>query len=1223
MLILQRASAGSGKTFTLTKQYLTHLLTIVDQNTGEVRLRTEAEIVDAVEHILAVTFTNKATNEMKQRILSRLNALAFPPADPDKLKKVDYLKFFTDEFGASVEQVSRLAKIALREVLYQYSNFNISTIDTFFQVILRTFAYESDLPDGYNLVIESNYLSQMAVRDLIDDFAQRRLSTRLTNWLRSLVRNNVINGTNSWSVFQRKEGGKYSTSLFNSMVKMGDDLDKEEYKEVKESIDEFYASDINLYESAEKINKQLADALEEKYASVAEAARVVKSVFEDIAADGNVKVSKKLRDSGYDWKKLIYSPRTTSKAIGSLIAGDFEDIWELPLVKAPKSPEKVFASDLKDAGADAGRAIEAVAALIQAQEEYLALRKGEECELWRLIQPGLPRVEVMYDIKQRVSDYLADNDAMKLADTNTILHRIIADDDVPFIYERIGTRINHYLIDEFQDTSKMQWTNFRPLLSESLGKGNENLIIGDAKQSIYRFRSADPTLITTTVTDTFAKSEVEVRGYSEAENTNWRSKRNVVEFNNYFFYALSRYLDSLYATDVPIPLLADLYSNTVQNPHHKEDEGYVRIECVGGEPEDGDAEGAKQGESDGIKSGDKISAAVVDRIGNLIISLLERGYSQKHIAILVATNQAGAEIIAGLMEFNNNNRNRMPQLKFVSDDSLMLSRCRAVREVVECFRMIQSGIEEDRPVKEDSPEGGAATEAAVSVDSGDKKVKNNKINWSEVGHKFNYYMSRHPELSITEAIRDFLKEGVDYDMLDAMMSEMQAVTLPSLTETLIERFVGPDVKPEDAPFLAAFQDAVLDYCESNPADVGSFLKWWDARGKRICISSPEGMEAINVMTIHASKGLEFECVIIPDVNTNFQMKNTWRWLQMPDSLSYRPLIPGYLPVEIKRTVSEKTTYQPYKEEYASQQYMHEVDQLNKVYVGFTRAASELYIYLPPQSGVSSKNYLNNMIPAILGNMAEQDQTDTDTEKVEADDYLADAHAAGVEHIPQPGSIRNTPGDEWGIYEYGRPVSDVPAMLNKEKKTEDQIDTKETRDLYDYKVFSSKEILQYHPEDKEPRCEPGEEDREDPRSEGTLLHNVLEFVRKEADLRNAFERMRVKGRITREFIDRHYPMLENALADVADKGWFGGRYIILAERPVFDLNDKTRRPDRIMIDNRTGECVVVDYKFGEVPDNNSHNRQVSGYVDKLKRSGNFSSVEGYIWYVKERKIVKVS
>ena len=1235
MLTLQRASAGSGKTYTLTRKYLTMLLTVQDPGATQRRLRTESEIMDGVARILAVTFTNKATNEMKERILSKLNALAFPPADPKEWKNVDYLNEFLKEYNIGIEEFSLLCKYALREILYQYSEFNISTIDAFFQTILRTFAYESDLPDSYNLVIDAKYLAQNAVRDLVDDLASNRLPREEYYWMLKMLREKAETGENSWTVFQRKSGNRYS--LYSTLIGMGEGLEKEEFKGVKKDIEEFYEEGKSLQDAYRQIQKQLGEQLAERLVELREAATQVIDIFTEIAADGATKLSKKLRETpGLEWTKIIYNASRTSSKIKALLADD-ADPWKLEGVPMPKEPEKVFASGVTPLPDLAEAAMAAVAELMEAQKEYLDVMASEEVQFWLLVIPGLPRISVMNTLRNRIADYLRDNDAMQLADANTILRKIISDDDVPFIYERIGTRINHYLIDEFQDTSLMQWENFRPLLSESLSKGNENLIIGDAKQSIYRFRSAEPKLITSIVPQTFGSSQIIERGYSEADNTNWRSAGNIVRFNNFFFHTLARVLDD-YNADWTMPKLAELYSNVVQRPKNSADTGYVRIECV-----DKIVQTAESEVEVDLKDGDKISAATIEKTGDLIRSLLERGWRQRDIAILVNRRAAGADIITGLMDYNLNYADRMPLLKFVSEESLKLSRSRAVGIVVECFRMIQSGIEEEREEKE-----AVDTLNSEKVESAGSSKKP-RLNWAEIGHKFSFYSTMHREQTLEERLKGFLKEGIGYEDLDALIAEMQAVTLPSLMEMLTETFVPLPLRKEDAPFLAAFQDAVLDYCEVNPADIGSFLKWWDRKGSDICIVSPEGTEAISVMTVHASKGLEFQCVILPDINLRFAMRDEWIWMETPGNLTYAPLLPASVPMEVKKSTADKTLYAPYIEAFENLQYMHEVDQLNKAYVAFTRAVSELYIFMPPISSRGAADYLNTMTSDILegyqetlqqiqhlegsgergsteegtesgympsaGDIRHSDSFGNPIDDSREEGGAVDASAADSQAEAKKGKEEKDPN--WGIFEYGEPIKDVEALLTS-KKSENK---RESLDINDYFVNSSREILKYHPEGQEPTADPADDDRMDPRSEGSLLHAVLEDIIKESDLEMAFERKRVKGMMTRAMINDYKPMLKKALESVRERGWYGGGMRVLTERPVFKREDVNRRPDRVMIDD-AGHCIVVDYKFGDRSNRKAHHQQVRNYMELMKGSGQCSSVEGYVWYVKEGKIEQV-
>lgn len=285
MLTLQRASAGSGKTYTLTKNYIELLITIpAEGGAGGRRLRTDRELADSVQHILAVTFTNKATNEMKERILAKLNDLAYPP-DLENPLKPDYMKDFCKKYGVGHEEISRVCREALRQVLYYYSDFNISTIDSFFQNILRTFAYESDLPDAYQLIIDSADVSRVAARELVDDYASGRVEEDEKEWLGDEIKKKLKGGENTWSIFQRREKGNFnSKNLFSTLCEMADSLEKEEFKAVRADIEEYLEKGFDLREEYLKISEKIADRYAELFAPVRAAAIKAIKAYEDVAA---------------------------------------------------------------------------------------------------------------------------------------------------------------------------------------------------------------------------------------------------------------------------------------------------------------------------------------------------------------------------------------------------------------------------------------------------------------------------------------------------------------------------------------------------------------------------------------------------------------------------------------------------------------------------------------------------------------------------------------------------------------------------------------------------------------------------------------------------------------------------------------------------------------------------------------------------------------------------
>ena len=1212
MLTLQRASAGSGKTYTLTRRYIGLLISIKDPGATRRRLRTRAELADSVQHILAVTFTNKATNEMKERIVSKLSELAYPPASG---KKPDYLDDFTAEYSVTAAEVSEACREALHQLLYEYSDFNISTIDAFFQNILRTFAYESELPDSYQVVIDFDYLARLAAQGLVEDLAHGEADPDDRFWISQLINDSNTKGESNWNLFQRRVKNRSigAKGVFGILCDIASQLEKPETERVVSILDEYELTGLTLREAYNRIEEERRRRSAELFgpliaASAAMLREYGRYIPEEAAAAGIGSAAHQGAMAA-----LLPNGKTTYKYLCRVVAPDAD-----PLdgdIKFSKLGSKFLASKISPAKQREMADLQPVYEhFLQTYQNWRAYIDSQEVVCWSHICQALPRVALLNTLRGRINAYLTENDAMKMADTNAMIHRIIADDDVPFIYERLGTRLNHFLMDEFQDTSLLQWENFRPLLEESESHDHDNLIIGDAKQSIYRFRSAEPTLITDIVPACFPG--LQERGFSVAENSNWRSRQHVVRFNNLFFRVLSERVS---------PAMATLYSNTVQLPRSSADErGYVEVNFYDKTQVAAPTEQLEDSDA-ADDSNSRIPAAIVRRIGQLITSLLRRGYHQKEIAILVSRKETGKQLIAGLMDYNTTLRPTDDILEFVSEDSLTLDTSGAVSTVIECFRLIQRSVEGKRSqeIKRD---------ARGSTD------------WVEIQNNFRFFSARYPELSLSDRLQKFFEEGMADTMIDDMVAGMEAVTLPSLTEALTELFTTESQRRLQAPFLAAFQDAILDYCELHPTDIGSMLRWWDATGHSITINSPEDTDAINVMTIHKSKGLEFECVILPDIDIQLSMARETLWVNLPADFSYAPLLPKMLPIELMRKAAEST---PWSERFAREEHHVQVDQLNKAYVAMTRAVSEMYIFLPAPFKAEDYNKLLQTAEVPEGQLLEPrlttDQRSTSrlrhhayeicrdadeqltllAEREEAKARLAAEEGRAVEisemeMLPAAGEICHG-ADVWS-FRYGAPIADVASALSKSRAG--KMRDGDLREITQYFVNSDREILKFHPEHTPYISDVADEDRIDPRSEGSLKHAVLELVERESDLHTALERLRGRGMITRKVMRRYEAELSEALAAVRHLGWYDGSRKVLNERPMLRRGLKMKRPDRVMV-SAEGDAIVVDYKFGDKTNSSEHRRQVGEYIGWMQAMGIYRSVKGYLWYVAHGEIEEVT
>jgi len=1188
MLQLQRASAGSGKTYTLAKKYIWYLIT-TDYPDGRVRLRTTRELGDSLRSILAVTFTNKATNEMKARIVDRLRDLAAAgdaDSNPKLLKDTPYLKEFMETLGVRAGDVAETAGEALRILLNRYSDFSISTIDSFFQRVLRTFAYETDLNDNYQLELDSDYVANVGLEttlERIDSAEQANPETEY--WIRSIISEHYLsNSKANWNPFSRSRA---KHSLYSNLTTALKCLDKEDFKEIKAELDNYLETTPNLRNVYRQSKEEYTRHIERHSDACRQAARDFSAEVERLGAE-----------------KLIST--NAQKAIAKVIDGPKTNASDLI-----ESLEKHTEKFVKKSGTKAEKALAATVypQLLPFYREIISrlndMATDKVIVHWNLYSDTFPYLGLVQQVRHNINEYLSDNNIVELAETNSILRRIIADDDTPFIYERLGTRLNHYLIDEFQDTSRLQWQNLRPLISESLATGHDNLIIGDAKQSIYRFRNADPTLIISTVRDTFGDS-CELRGMSLEENTNWRSKRRIVEFNNFFFRALS----ARYATTESGRLdFTDIYSNTVQYPHNQEKSGYIRVTF----PE------VKLPDSSYSAPSDEELLAETDyyaSFGPLVSSLLKRGYRQHDIAFLVWRNDDGISLINGLISYNDTLPEGEEMIQFVSEQSLLISSSEAVATIISVLEAINNGTH-------------------IEIRTGTEANAKGAAEWRNIACNFNFFARRHPELNRSQQIVEFLKHPDVEDSITEMLAGMQTVALPAIVESIVMTFVDDRTRRADVAFISAFQDLVLGFCEGPFTNISSFLDWWHEKGVNKSINSPDEMNAVRIMTVHKSKGLEFPVVILPRVDKNIEKSSPgWSWVPpypIVDGL------PPYLPVE----TSEKLVGTDHEKLWETSHDLDILDHINTVYVAFTRAIDELYIYSPAncESSKSKGSNIRKLLADILEGA--KDQIDTFGEEAK--------YMGAIYDIEQ-----ETDSDGILVYNLGTPG---PYTLEKDEEVSaaegsptEKEDKEKEGDAFimveGYNVKPAASLLAYHgkrepnptayassPDEKEEETEediPTEEEAKgmqlerleelDPRSEGNMLHRIMQDVIEAKDLDRAARRLYLDGTVNHEDALRMEEMLRGAISHSdLTAGWFDGSHRVLTERSLLSRRGKTRRPDRIMIDP-DGTATVVDYKFGSAALVRRHCRDVKNYMHLLLETGLANRVRGYVWYVREDKVV---
>jgi len=1128
-LQIYKASAGSGKTFTLAVEYIS-LLAI---NPKE------------YQHILAVTFTNKATAEMKQRILGTLYGISHRLTSADAyidniLSKVNTLKeqpqYQTSDYIQHLKNFDREKLIAncaeaLSCIIHDYSRFRIETIDSFFKGIVQEIANELELATNLKVELDTKVALSDAVDDILDNLntSSAEFAT-ITNLIDTQI---TKDNSGSWDV---------STTIKS----FGENIFKENYLIHGDKVLNTITNNvvINTYE------KNLYAHLRNKKNQLVSDAQYFNATYTNAI---------------YNKKFCNTTIVTFFEKVANM--NDFEVPNLTSTVRSHTELKKWFKSNvnvpqnIKDTVDK--NLIPFFENFIKKYDEYISVKANIDA-----IKVHLQHLLLLKTISEKVKELNTKNNTFLLSETSNFLRNVINNSNIPFIYEKTGTVIRHIMIDEFQDTSTLQWGNFKPLILNCLSNSDSCLIVGDVKQSIYRFRNSDWQILND------IENDPELKNYIEpiSAKYNYRSSKRIVEFNNAFFTKMTDTLTSEESdkVDFDTSILKTAYSDVQQKPVKSKDSGYIRIENIDYHNLLSELQSEEEnGEKDDVSTSLDLNEAYLQRIQLAAKDLIDNGVNQNDITILIRNNNE----VPLICDYFSNHQNVL-QANVVSDAAFRLDASPTINIIIYALRSLAS--------------------------------QNNQLPLASLAYHYQTLVCGNEDIKSNLSIA-FLSE--DTDALNKLLPEQfqsgnrakyQFKSLVELIEDIYQIFELNKISHQDA-YLFCFYDAVQEYSNDNLTDLDSFLSAWDETiGKK---TIPNGAaDGIRIMTMHKSKGLEFHSVILPYCNWSITPKpSDLMWCQ-PGESPYNGL--PLLPIEAHSATSDTIFYDDFKNESLKTL----VDNINVLYVAFTRPKNNLIIITGNKSDKKEKkskngNKLNDVQHLIMDclpdGMAHEDF-----------EGIVDIHTIG-DIVP---SETKDEKDDNILTQKPLPLNvkyvSHPSIAVFRQSNESELFINGDSDNADSQARAHKVSLI---------------------ATGNLYHNIFQNITTPDTLHRAVMRMKSTGCFenivdTERAEKQIATLINNRHTDHPE--WFSADWKVINERAIVyrdkEGNVVNKRPDRVIVNG--DKAIVIDYKTatGIVSKAQEGNgpamrtlkeniAQVKQYVRLLKQLG-FSDIKAYLWYI---------
>ncbi len=1045
-LTLLNASAGSGKTQRIALEFIKQIL----PNPSE------------AARVLAITFTNRAAAEMKSRLIESLAILA---NNPEKSKMLKDLLIAFPEWN--IDSIQQKAHTALTYLLHHYSDISVSTIDSFMQRIIRTFARDLRLPTNFEVMVGDNELNELIISTLIDS---ANLDKNITLILKRII---------ALQIEEEHSPVRLAEYLLPVTAHLSNEASAEITKAgIKSGTTELITAFNRLWAKVKEIDKQIEDK---------------KAGFEQFLKNNNLavadfKTKNRVTLIGYYNKLINYGETAKGKTITYFFEnGEFLN---------NSNPELETA-------------------IIDKINEIITL--VIDLQFARLLYKNFPVVALMGEIWHLREAYKTENSVLPVSDFNRIIRQVLNDEPIPFIYLRAGTRYKTVMIDEFQDTSLMQWLNLLPLVSESLAKGQNSWLVGDPKQSIYRWRNGQveiilnlPQLYGAGSELAHEASQIAASFRSESMGMNYRSTKLIVDFNNSFYdFMRSVFAEKIAASEnQKIEIYKSLYGQ-VEQKANQTNLGFVECRFYAG----------------------KLNARMIEwleDIKSLIDDCVSRGFNLSDIAILTRDKSVGVSVSSYLMSLEN-------PIAVISRETLQFQTSPHCRLTMCVFRLIHFPTDELN-----------AAELWFLLNRPEMK------HLDSILAGFDFFV--HAKKGIAgKALLEKLK--AQFEQFDSQQLQFM---LPSDQTDIIINELG--LADAGGFFLLFLREEIFKQQEKTASDYNKLWQWWTESGKTTSVVVPDAGNAVNIMTIHTAKGLQFPVVIVPYFNIDEPKKVSKNlfWIE-PDEEKWG--VP-YSVINLKKDPDDERLKEITLLEYAKAQ----MDTINLMYVATTRAEQNLYVFAivaeKVLNGDTQPDGSHNWLYQFCNNESRPFKREDNENSIS---FLLGEPSSAIQK-----------GEEAGksfLIDHFRVNPNKP--LDSLRKSDKQFDTAEYR-------ISAKQ--------------------------GRIVHELLAEICSKSDIDHIVEKFAANGLIESAAIQKTKELLHEMVEQYPYA--FPGKSFTLNERDLSDNSGHIYRPDRMVFDSNN-QWRIIDFKTGSK--SSEHKKQVEHYANLLSDSG-FEVESAHIFYV---------